>query len=275
MTRVEDNLVGNMTYAEVKDCTSQAVGSQDEGSVFDVTIKDFGNLRNKAEALIVNALKYKFPANFSPYLSRPEWQTIDSAPLSSKFITWNILSVANWQKDFLLLASRQSLIGRFRCVFCPVIHLATSILILEQIFQRNLDFLHRTLANAPFKRVCRESLESLERLLFDDVLLRQEFSTLGAARFMQDVAAIQGVVDSCMPRGSASALGMPKLKEGAALLNLPLEAEEGRMPLQEACQEIYAGGAQAKEALENLGMTHLTIFEARSILGRRLEVHQD
>jgi hypothetical protein len=68
---------------------------------------------------------------------------------------------------------------------------------------------------------------------------------------------------------------MPKLKEGAALLDLPLEAEEGRMPLQEACQEIYAGGAQAKEALENLGMTHLTIFEARSVLGRRLEVHQD
>jgi hypothetical protein len=160
-------------------------------------------------------------------------------------------------------------------VFCPFIHLATSNLILEQILQRNLAFLHRTLANAPFKRVCRESLESLERLLFDDVLLRQEFSTLGAARFMQDVAAIQGVVDSCMPRGSASALGMPKLKEGAALLNLPLEAEEGRMPLQEACQEIYAGGAQAKEALENLGMSHLTIFEARSILGRRLEVHQD
>jgi hypothetical protein len=68
---------------------------------------------------------------------------------------------------------------------------------------------------------------------------------------------------------------MPKLKEAAALLNLPVEAEEGRMPLKEAGEKIYAGGAQAKEALENLGMTHLTIFEARSILGRRLEIHQD
>jgi len=85
-----------MTYTEVKDCTSEAVGSQDEGSVFDVTIKDFGNLKKKAEALIVNALKYKFPANFSQYLSKPEWQTIDSAPLSSKFIIWNIVSIADW-----------------------------------------------------------------------------------------------------------------------------------------------------------------------------------
>lgn len=141
--------------------------------------------------------------------------------------------------------------------------------------QRNLEFLQRTLGNAPFKRVCREALESLESLLYNDLLLRQEFSTLGAARFNQDVAAVQGVVDSCMPRGSGSALGMPKLKEAAALLNLPVEAEEGRMPLMEACEEIYAGGAQAKYALENLGMTHLTNFEARSILAKRLETQQD
>jgi hypothetical protein len=84
VTPVEDNLVGNMTYAEVKDCTSEAVGSRDEGSVFDVAINDFQNLRNKAEKLITGALKYKFPANLSQYLSKPEWQTIDDAPLSSK-----------------------------------------------------------------------------------------------------------------------------------------------------------------------------------------------
>jgi hypothetical protein len=86
VTRIEDNLVGNMTYTEVKDCTSEAVGSQDEGSVFDVAINDFENLKNKAENLITGALKYKFPANFSQYLSKPEWQTIDDAPFYSKLI---------------------------------------------------------------------------------------------------------------------------------------------------------------------------------------------
>jgi len=92
---------------------------------------------------------------------------------------------------------------------------------------------------------------------------------------MQDVSAIQRVVDSCMPRGGGTTLGMPKLKEAAALLSLPIEAEEGRMPLMEACQEIYAGGAQAKAALEDLGMTHLTNYEARSVLAKRLETQQD
>jgi hypothetical protein len=141
--------------------------------------------------------------------------------------------------------------------------------------KRNLTFLHKTLGNAPFKRICRESLESLELLLYNDVLLRQEFSTLGAARFMQDVTAIQGVIDSCISRGSGSALGMPKLMEAAALLNLPLEVEEGREPLKEACQGIFAGNLSAKETLENLGMTHLTNSEARLILARRLETSQD
>jgi hypothetical protein len=92
---------------------------------------------------------------------------------------------------------------------------------------------------------------------------------------MQDITAIQGVIDSCISRGSESTLVMPKLKEAAALLNLPLEAEEGRMPLKEACQAIFAGNLPAKEALENLGMTHLTNSEARLILARRLETSQD
>ena len=273
VTPVVDNLVGNMTYTEVKDCTSEAVGSQDEGSVFDVAINDFQNLRNKAEKLITGALKYKFPANLSQYLSKPEWQTIDDAPLSSKLS----ICIQCWQltrnrpfSHYSYARARPAASGT--CDVPWSTHqLSTKS---QQIFQRNLNFLHKTLGNAPFKRICRESLESLEHLLYNDVLLRQDFSTLGAARFMQDVTAIQDVVDSCMPRGSGPPLGMPRLKEAAALLNLPVEAEEGRMPLMEACQEIYAGGAQAKLALETLGMTHLTNFDARSILAKRLETQQ-
>ena len=87
-TRVEDNLVGNMTYTEVKDCTSGAVGSEEEGAVFDVTINDYERLRDNAETLIINTLKYKFPVNFSQYLSKPMWQTIDDTPLPSKLFLW-------------------------------------------------------------------------------------------------------------------------------------------------------------------------------------------
>jgi hypothetical protein len=105
-----------MTYTEVKDCTSEAVGSQDEGSVFDVAIKDFENLRNKAESLITNALKYKFPANFSHYISKPEWQTIDDAPLSSELAVFRSNLLADSSQVFLLSLLHQNLISHCGCV---------------------------------------------------------------------------------------------------------------------------------------------------------------
>ena len=80
----EDNLAGSMTYNEVKECTSDAVGSEAEGSVFDVTIDGFEQIRNKAESLIIQAIKYAFPTAFRQYLSHPQWTTIGDAPLSSK-----------------------------------------------------------------------------------------------------------------------------------------------------------------------------------------------
>lgn len=116
VTRVEDNLVGNMTYTEVKDCTSEAVGSLEEGSVFDVAINDFEKLRNKAENLIGGALKYKFPANFSQYLSKPEWQTIDDAPLSSRLAPLHQGLPTYSQQVLLLSQLHQSLINHFRYV---------------------------------------------------------------------------------------------------------------------------------------------------------------
>ena len=57
--------------------------------------------------------------------------------------------------------------------------------------------------------------------------MTQTFTALGAARFLQDIIAIQAVVDgSCLVYRQASAdLEMDKLKQGVVLLNLPLEDE--------------------------------------------------
>lgn len=108
-------------------------------------------------------------------------------------------------------------------------------------------------------------------MLYNEVLLRREFSETGAVRFMQDVLAIQGVIDLFIPYGSGSAPGIHKLREAAALLSLPSEAEEGRRPYKQACDEIFGGKKSAEDALENLGMTHLNNNDARLILARRIE----
>jgi hypothetical protein len=73
-----------MTHNEVKDCTSDAVGSEEEGSVFDVTILGFEKVRKRSESLLIQAIKYDFPATFRQYLTKPQWQTIADIQAASK-----------------------------------------------------------------------------------------------------------------------------------------------------------------------------------------------
>lgn len=76
VTDVEDNLAGTMTYNEVKDCTSGAVGSENEGSVFDVTIESYERVKKRAESLITQAISHAFPTQFREYLRKPQWTTV-------------------------------------------------------------------------------------------------------------------------------------------------------------------------------------------------------
>lgn len=90
---------------------------------------------------------------------------------------------------------------------------------------------------------------------------------------MQDVAAIQGVIDSCY--GVKARLGVPKLTEAAKLLNLPLEAEEGQLGLKDAREDIFGNSQQATESLATLGVNHLTVGEARLVLAKRVEINSE
>ncbi|RDL31891.1 RINT-1 family protein-like protein [Venustampulla echinocandica] len=233
----QDNLAGSMSYTEVKDCTSVAVGSQDEGSVFDVTIENYERLRNKAEKLLTQAISHAFPSIFKLYLSKPQWTTIGDEPTAD-----SSLLMVTPELDHPL-----------------------------QILRQNMTLLNKTLGTPPFRRIWRSSFDSLQDLLYHEVLLKQDFTTLGAARFVQDLIAIQSVVDSIIRLPSGTSLGMPKLREAATLLSLPLEAEEGNLSLKEASEEIFATNPQAEAALNKLGLERLTNYEARQVLQKRVE----
>lgn len=90
---------------------------------------------------------------------------------------------------------------------------------------------------------------------------------------MQDVSAIQGVIDSAY--GAKARLNLSKLTEAAALLNLPLEAEEGQMDLKNARDQIFGSSQQAAEALKTLAVNHLTVGEARMVLAKRVEINSE
>lgn len=88
-TNIDSNLAGSMSYTEVKDVTSDAVGSEEEGSLFDVTIDNYERVKSRAEALIEQSIKYSFPTTFKQYLTKPQWTTIGDVPKSSQSNPYN------------------------------------------------------------------------------------------------------------------------------------------------------------------------------------------
>ncbi|KAK6837874.1 RAD50-interacting protein 1 [Apiospora arundinis] len=252
----QTNLVGGMSYDHVKDRTSSQIGSEADGSIFDETIKSYSKRRETAQRFLQEALVESHRTVFRPYLSTPQWSIVS-----------NEASV-----DPTQLAVTAELDEPLR------------------IMKRNLTFLASALSTATYKRIWRGALESLQESLWSSVLMRQNFTTLGAAQFMRDVQAILALVDRHIPHGSAA---MAQLEEGVRLLSLPPVVhsreensngdgdEEGndksnsnndtRFSLKQISDRMFTDNTEARSALEDLGIQTLEPANARRILQRRVE----
>lgn len=140
-----------------------------------------------------------------------------------------------------------------------------------QILKIYLEFLHRGLADTVFRRITRNVIKALQELLFNDLLLRQDFTLLGSIRFSQDVSAIQSLINCLMPSTSRILLDMPKLREGVLLLSLPQTACEGTDSYWEVSKSVYSNKNEAARTLSRLGIFHLSNTDARMILSRRID----
>ncbi|EHL00873.1 putative RAD50-interacting protein 1 [Glarea lozoyensis 74030] len=185
--------------------------------------------------------EHSFPQSFKPYFIKPQWRTVGEELVpdpSTMAITPELDS--------------------------PL-----------QTIKASMSFLNMALAYSTFRRVWRAAFSNLQTLLFNEVLVKQEFTSLGAARLMADINAIHSVVESSIgfSRGSISieALGMPKLREGIELLNLPLQADEGKINLKDGYEEIFYSREKAAETLAKLGLNRLSTYEAKLILQHRVE----
>ncbi|KAI0391549.1 RINT-1 family protein [Xylariaceae sp. FL0594] len=242
----QETLAGGMSHEHVKDRISSAVGSDgDSGILFDETIAAYSFRRKTAEEYLVSALIDSHQKAFRPYLSKPQWTTID----------------ANLNIDPSQLAITPELDEPLK------------------ILKRNLSFLSAAISTAVYRRIWRAALEKLQDTVWGDVLLKQNFTTLGAAQFHRDVQAVLALVDRHVPDASVTILGV--LREGATLLDLPVEAvreeDDGKenevvvMTLQQATDRVFTDNAEAKKVLAELELEWLTPVTARKILQRRVE----
>ncbi|KAK3346774.1 TIP-1 family-domain-containing protein [Lasiosphaeria hispida] len=232
----QGNLAGGMSYEQVKDRTSSAVGTEeDDGVLFDETIAAYSARRKRAEEFLSEALIKEHRKAFRAYLQRPQWSTIAEDPSSV---------------DGYQLAVTSELDEPLR------------------ILKRDFDFLSRVLGTAVFRRVWREALERLNSMLWSDVMMSHKFTASGAAQFRQDLRAISSLIERYIPDGSSS---LGSLSDALQLLNLPVEVEQGAVSLRQVTDMVFTDNTEAKKALDQLEINTLTPANARQILQRRVE----
>ncbi|KAM0348412.1 hypothetical protein ACHAPU_004384 [Fusarium lateritium] len=233
-----NDITGTMSYDDVKDRTSAAVGQKHEdGALFDETATAYSMRRKDAQDLLVGALIESHNKAFRAYTTRVQWTTVGETAIVDE------------------LAITPELDEPLR------------------ILQRNFDFLVKALSTAAFRRVWREALTKLQDHLWQTVLMRQSFTTYGATQFHRDGVALVAVVERYIPNGSSV---LDSLTEGMQLLSLPVEAgEAGGLTLKEASDRVFTDNEEARKVLEELNLEGLLPQSARNILQRRVENNEN
>lgn len=89
-------IAGEMSYEEVKDRTSNAVDSDnDEGFLFDETVRAYASRRKSAQAFLVSGLAKSHQDAFKAYSTRVQWTTISETGGDGRFIAPPIPSLTN------------------------------------------------------------------------------------------------------------------------------------------------------------------------------------
>lgn len=152
--------------------------------------------------------------------------------------------------------------------------------------KEHFDFLYRALSSASYRRVWHRVLVKLQDLLWNGVLMKHSFTTLGATQFAHDGQALAAVIERHLSGGSAA---LAELREAMELLRLPvaLSTEEGDenqgledrkragMTLKEASERAFTDNESARKLLEDMGLQSLTPVNARQVLQRRVENNEN
>jgi hypothetical protein len=96
-----------------------------------------------------------------------------------------------------------------------------------------LTFLHKALGKVPLRRVCRQLCHAIQTFLWDQLLVRNSFSTAGATQLKTDLTALCAIIDQYVGTGQAER-GMRRLHDGVALLSLPVKSEIPRVQITAA-----------------------------------------
>ncbi|KAJ5439786.1 uncharacterized protein N7458_010784 [Penicillium daleae] len=252
------NVAGTMSVAEVASRTSPAVGNHNaastqtsEGALFDETASAYRRLRLQSESIITSTLTSNITSALKPYSRLATWATLSTPSASA---TTSSLSLSSDLAHAMRTLSTQ------------------------------LNFLARALGVAPLRRVSRQLLLSIQNYIWDNVLMRNNFSETGAAQLSSDIDHLCSVVDNAL--GVAGHVGgstriVKKINEGLRLLNLSastdpsaenVEGAGAGLRLWDVEKRLFKDNESARAVLAELEIDGLAETEARSVLEKRVEI---
>ncbi|KAI1609208.1 TIP-1 family-domain-containing protein [Exophiala viscosa] len=270
-----------LRVADVAARTSATINSDDpdgdldaDGSgLFDQTALAYRRMRERSEEEILRALDVNLHAAFGPYARYGQWSSLAATPSEAG-----------------ATAPSASLDG-----FCET----TTVL---------LGYLARVLAPGPLRRITKHYCATVQREIYDNVLMHHTFSATGASQLRRDLSAIEdsikkeshlpGVIggtmkrlqeavfllslDAVKPAGSGTGAGGDDgwgfdedergqiISEDATNVSLMKESDE--WSLWDAEKLVFRSNEAARQALADMGLHHLSEGDARNVLKRRVEL---
>lgn len=255
-------VAGPMSVSDVAARTSSAVTNNSngksseiaEGALFDETASAYRRLRMRSESIIISTLVSSAHTTLRPYMRLSTW-----ASLSSLSVSGSGHSAA------------------------PSIDLAAFL----RSVSSELTFLSQVLAPAPLRRISRQLLLSIQTYIWDYILMRNSFSTIGASQLSLDVDNICDAVGLAVGESNIECSRViQKLRDGLLLLGLKIRDDPSNPPqtsaqnmgsnvdmdLWEAEKRLFTSNESGRAALADLGIETLTETEARAVLEKRVEL---
>ncbi|KAM5487134.1 hypothetical protein McanMca71_000294 [Microsporum canis] len=252
-------VAGVMSVSEIAARTSSSVANnhdhpedETEGALFDETATAYRHLRMRSESIIQTTIVSSVQASLRSYYQVSTWASLRTSSDEPGALT------------------------------TPSLDLVQTLRLLTADFS----FLSRTLAVAPRRRIANHVLLAIQTYIWDSILMRNSFSTTGAAQISVDVSNICDTVDAAIGVKAGEGLAaqtVKKLRDSLFILNLKIKPEKVQSPdtgdgtriglgLWEAEKRLFANNESARGVLSELGIDTLTEAEARSVLERRVEV---
>jgi len=276
-TSVGDDLkvddVAAKTSAIIKSGGSDTDADSDGSGLFDKTALAYRRLREQSEEEILRALDVNLRGSLKSFAKYAQWSSLADTP-----------------SDIASMSVSPALDG------------------LLETMAVLLGYLARVLAPGPLRRITKHFCTTLQREIYDNVLMHHVFSATGAYQLKRDLSAIESSVEKHTKLRGAVGGSMRRLQEAVFLLSLDagkssagadneeddewnFEDEENaadeqniadrsagddtksnEFGLWDAEKRIFESNEAARKVLEEMGLYLLGENDARNILKRRVEI---